>query len=217
VHAAKDEPVRSAGEPSQKAPQRAAVTGELSLGGPRRAVGRAQRAAGCAVLYGMLSAALAIGLGVYLVQGLEQREARGRSPARALAGDDDGAPIVLAWSVAHPHWGTEAVLIRRDGRARYLLDPPAGGGAPIRTELTLPPDDIAELERRVVAARPCELASQRRAGRTHESRPTLELALPDAHCAVTLWFDEWRENERARPMAAIVTELRESLRHAATQ
>lgn len=218
VHAPNDQPVRSAGEPSQEAPQRAAAAGELSLGGPRAAaVGRARRAAGRAVLYGMLSAALAIGLGVYLVQGLEQREARGRSPARALAGDDDGAPIVLAWSVAHPHWGTEAVLIRRDGRARYLLDPPAGGGAPIRTELTMPPDDVAELERRVVAARPCELASQRRAGRTHESRPTLELALPDAHCAVTLWFDEWRENERARPMAAIVTELRESLRHAATQ
>lgn len=218
VHAPNDQPVRSTGEPSQKAPQRVAAAGELSLSGPRAVVRRADRAAGRAVLYGMLAAAVAIGVSVYLAQGFAQREARAaRSPARALAGDDDGAPIVLAWSVAHPHWGTEAVLIRRDGRARYLLDPPAGGGAPIRTELTLPPDDVAELERRVIAARPCELASQRRVGRTHESRPTLELALPDAHCAVTLWFDEWRENERARPMAAIVTELRDSLRHAATQ
>ena len=217
VHAPNDEQARSAGEPSRTAPQRGALAGELSLGGPRAVVGRAERAAGRAVLYGMISGAFAIGIGVYLVEGLDQREARVRSPVRALAGDDDGAPIVLAWSVAHPHWGTEAVLVRGDGRARYLLDPPAGGGAPIRTELTLPPDDVAELERRVVAARPCELASQRRTGRTHESRPTLELALPDTHCAVTLWFDEWRENERARPMAAIVTELRDSLRHAATQ
>jgi hypothetical protein len=138
-------------------------------------------------------------------------ETRGRSTAaRALAGDD-GA-VMLAWSVAHPHWGTEAVLVRSDGRARYLLDPPNGGGPPVRAEVTLPPEDVAELERRLVAARPCELASTRRTGRTHESRPTLEVSLPDVRCAVTLWFDEWRESERARATAEIVAELRTALR-----
>jgi hypothetical protein len=134
------------------------------------------------------------------------RSATTRTPA---GGDDD---VMVAWSVAHPHWGTEAVLVRRDGRARYLLDPPNGGGPPVRAELTLPREDLAELERRLVAARPCELASTRRTGRTHESRPTLEVSLPGARCAVTLWFDEWRESERARAAAEIVAELRSALR-----
>lgn len=176
-----------------------------------------ERGAGRAGLYGMLAAALAVGLGVFLVRGLDQPpRPAGLTAARALAGDD-GAPVIFAWSVTHSHWGTEAVLIRRDGRARYLLDPPSGGGAPIRTELTLPAEDIAELERRVVDAHPCDLVSERRTGRDHESRPTLEVSLPSAHCTVSMWFDEWRESPRARPMAAIVTELRESLRHAGSQ
>ena len=166
----------------------------------------------------MAAAALAVALGVFLAEGLDTPPPRsGTAVLRGLAGDADGAPIVLAWSVAHPHWGTEALLVRSDGRARYLLDPPSGAGAPIRTELTLPPTDVAELVRRVTDARPCELTSKRRAGRAHESRPSLELALPDARCTVALWFDEWREDPAARQMAAIVTELRESLRHAGSR
>lgn len=171
-----------------------------------------------AALYGMTAAALAVALGVFLAEGLDgPAPPAGTAVLRALAGDADGAPIVLAWSVAHPHWGTEAVLVRGDGRARYLLDPPSGAGAPIRTELTLPPSDVAELARRVTEAHPCELTSKRRTGRTHESRPTLEIALPGAHCTVALWFDEWREDPAARQMAAIVTELRDSLRHAGSR
>lgn len=166
-----------------------------------------------AALYGMAAAAVAIGLGVYLTQGLDTPEPEPSASAlRALGSESDGAPILLAWSVAHPHWGTEAVLVRGDGRARYLLDPPSGGGSPIRTELTLPPDVLADLVRRVTATHPCELTSKRRAGRAHESRPKLELAMPDAHCSVTLWFDEWSEDPDAQPMATIVAELRGSLR-----
>jgi hypothetical protein len=176
-----------------------------------------ERGAWRASLYGMMAAVLAVGLGVFLVRGLEPPARQpGTTAAQALAGDD-GAPVIFAWSVAHSHWGTEAVLIRRDGRARYLLDPPSGGGTPIRTELTLPAEDIAELERRVVEAHPCDLVSERRTGREHESRPVLEVSLPSAHCSVSMWFDEWRESPRARPMAAIVTELRDSLRHAGSQ
>lgn len=171
-----------------------------------------------AALYGIAAAALAVCLGVFLAEGLEDRERRSRTTVeRALGGEDGGSPIVLAWSVAHEHWGTEALLVRGDGRARYLLDPPSGGGPPIRAELTLPAADVAELRRRVSDAHPCELSSKRRAGRPHESRPTLEVALPDAHCTVTLWFDEWREDAGARATAAIVSELRDSLRHAGGQ
>jgi hypothetical protein len=168
---------------------------------------------GRAGLLGMAGATVAIALAMFLGPRCDVPEptTRGRGAAtRALAGGDDA--VMVAWSVAHPHWGTEAVLVRRDGRARYLLDPPNGGGAPVRAELTLPREDVAELERRLVAARPCDLASTRRTGRTHESRPTLEVALPGARCAVTLWFDEWRESERARAAAEIVAELRSALR-----
>ena len=169
-----------------------------------------------ATLAGMAAAGLATALAVTLARGLDAPPpSRGEhTAARQLGGDD--AEILVAWSVAHPHWGTEAVLVRRDGRARYLLDPPQGGGAPTRAELSLPPEDVAELERRLLAARPCELASTRRTGRTHESRPTLEVSLPGARCAVTLWFDEWREAENARASAAVVTELRDALRRGAT-
>lgn len=172
--------------------------------------------AGRAGLLGMAGAGLTIALAMFFgprCDAPEPRHRSGSAATRALAGDD-GA-VMVAWSVAHPHWGTEAVLVRRDGRARYLLDPPNGGGPPVRAELTLPADDVAELERRLVAARPCELASTRRTGRTHESRPTLEVSLPGARCAVTLWFDEWRETERARAAAEIVTELRTALRRGA--
>jgi hypothetical protein len=178
-----------------------------------RRTDRAPGGAGRAGLLGMAGAALAVAGALVLGPRCDapEREPRGRATSPAAGAGDDGA-VMLAWSVAHPHWGTEAVLVRRDGRARYLLDPPNGGGPPVRAEVTLPPDDVAELERRLVAARPCELASTRRAGRPHESRPTLEVAIPGARCAVTLWFDEWRESERARASAEVVAELRSALR-----
>jgi len=184
---------------------------------PRNDDEHAQRAHGApggsgrAGLLGMAGAALAVAGALILGPRCDvpERQPHGRTPSASTS--DDGA-VMLAWSVAHPHWGTEAVLVRRDGRARYLLDPPNGGGPPVRAEVTLPPDDVAELERRLTAARPCELASTRRAGRTHESRPTLEVAIPGARCAVTLWFDEWRESERARATSEIVAELRSALR-----
>jgi hypothetical protein len=173
--------------------------------------------AGSAGLFGAATAAAVVCLGT--LGALRFSPDAPRSPPRPAAlGLGGGVPLVLAWHVSHPHWGTEALLVREDGVARYLLDPPHGGGAPVRAERRIAAEDMRDLRARLRDARPCALRSRRRGGREHESRPTLELAVDGARCTVSLWYGEWEgELEEARETSMLVMRLRRALREAPPQ
>jgi hypothetical protein len=169
---------------------------------------------GSAGLLGLAAGTAAVVLGVLGALRFSP-DAPPRAPRSPALGPVDGVPLLLAWYVSHPHWGTEALLVRDDGVARYLLDPPHGGGNPVRTEIRIAPEDMRDLRARLREARPCALRSARRTGRQHESRPVLEISLDGMRCTVALWYEEWRgEVDEARPTAALVSRLRRALRDA---
>lgn len=137
----------------------------------------------------------------------------------ALAACDDRARIpevpsqtppardfLMSWTVSHPHWGTEALLLRRDGTLRLLLTRPGSPETARETRLT--DDELRALDMRLQEAHPCDLAASTRPGKPNESRPTLTLNFASMACSKTQWFDEWRTSDRARPVAEIVAALR---------
>lgn len=129
--------------------------------------------------------------------------ARDPEPPHAASPSGD---FLLSWTVSHPHWGTEALLLRKDGTLRLLLTRPGSTEAARETRLT--DDELRALEMRLLEAHPCDLAASTRPGKPNESRPTLTLNFASMACSKTQWFDEWRTNERTRPVAEIVAALR---------
>lgn len=128
------------------------------------------------------------------------------------------AEFALAWTVRSEHWGTEAILVKKDGRARYMVDPPPGAdGARLRGELRLTRAELDALGDLLAQNHVCNLRPSGRAGRENESRPTLDIDVPGARCTVTMWFDEWRTSPAAMPSAAAIAHLRERLRQTALQ
>lgn len=128
--------------------------------------------------------------------------------------EDGGADgeMIFAYRVSHPHWGRELLEVGADGVVHYLLEAP--GRDPVRAELTLSPEELEALSARTIEAHPCDLRSGRTEGGPNESQPSLEVALPEAQCTVTLFFDEWHELPDARALSQLVSELRVSLAQA---
>lgn len=113
----------------------------------------------------------------------------GDDPPEAQTSPEDApgeAPLILTWTIEDPRWGNEWLLVRADGRIRYLLEPPG-----IRTEATLNPGEIQELRRELREAQVCQMRS-RRGGEDGESRPRLTLNLAQQRCDVSLYYGEWR-------------------------
>lgn len=125
--------------------------------------------------------------------------------------DIDGPPFVLAWDVTHPRWGTEWILVRADGRARYLLDPPKGReGSRLRGETTFDRARLRDLGGALLEADACT-GTQRDRVSPEESQPTLKLDFNGLECEATRWYGEWQ----ASAVWPILEDLRRTLRTAA--
>lgn len=136
----------------------------------------------------------------------------GAKAPEAVVAAEPASEFSLSWTVSHPHWGTEALLLRRDGRLRLLLTRP--GSREAASEMRLTDDELRAIEMRLREAQPCGLAASTRPGKPNESRPTLTLNFASMACSKTQWFDEWRTNESARPVAEIIAALRSKAAHA---
>jgi hypothetical protein len=161
-------------------------------------------------------AAIAVVAGLVFFSGRPASNAAPASAAdAALPVDDEAAPerdLVFAYRVSHPHWGRELLEVGADGVVHYVLEAP--GRDPVQAELTLSAEELEALSARTLEAHPCDLRSGRTEGGPNESQPSLEVALPEAQCTVTLFFDEWRELPDARALSQLVSELRVSLAQA---
>lgn len=114
-------------------------------------------------------------------------------------------PVIMAWTIEDPEWGTEWLLVKADGRIRYLLDPPG-----IRSQATLNANEVQELRSDLRRAQICQMESHR-PGEEGESRPTLTVSLAQQRCEVSLHYGEWRRSA----IHGTIDALRRRMRHAA--
>ena len=128
----------------------------------------------------------------------------GAPPAPPAVADLEAEELLLAWEVTSPRWGRELLLVKRDGRTRFLQEP---GG--LRAERTLTSGELAQLRADLRDANVCASRSGRD-GTREESRPQLTLAMDDdaLRCDLRLWWGEWSETAAWPTLDALRRRLR---------
>lgn len=112
--------------------------------------------------------------------------------------------VVVRWAVSQGLWGEEDLTVFADGSAHYRFERATGGARSRETSVS--PAELAAIERGLIEHDFCGLASAR-LGIPDEGRPTLSVRLGAVRCSVTLWDGEWRDEERAAAVMAILGPL----------
>jgi hypothetical protein len=103
--------------------------------------------------------------------------------------------VVLQYGVSHMG-NTTSFEVKAGGAAEYTSTGGPGGKKHVRATVT--EAEVGALAEVLRKNRFCSLTSGRSTGVPDEARPSIRARLADLDCTVTLWDNEWYENQKAR-------------------
>lgn len=119
-------------------------------------------------------------------------------------------PADTALSFGVSHMGTfVGFTVKRDGRASYEED---SRGQIATWRATLDAEELRALAATLREHDLCSLTSSRRTGVPDEARPTIDVQLDGLDCRVTLWDNEWSDDEDAAACLRAVEALGQSIK-----
>lgn len=103
--------------------------------------------------------------------------------------------VVLQYGVSHMG-NTTSFEVKAGGAAEYTSTGGPGGKKHVRATAT--EAEVGALADVLRKNRFCSLTSGRSTGVLDEARPSIRVRLAEIDCSVTLWDNEWYENQKAR-------------------
>lgn len=116
---------------------------------------------------------------------------------------------VLRFGVSHMG-GSTSFVIRADRTATYQQS--GGRNGTVKLEATVTEEELGALAQLLEEKGFCSLVSSRSTGVPDEARPGVDIRLGNLDCSVTMWDNEFRDDEDAKAALAAIEELGATLR-----